>query len=177
MNHFSKSIFVTLMLTLALTSVLCQRTIPLTIGTNGNLTCCGTTTLLDQKNYPGVRWVIQDLRIDSFQIVGKNPTGRYPFSQSPNQPHSSSLSLVLSPSAPIGDWDYLILWWDKAHHIRTICDPKIAVRPSSSFSVTQIIIFVTLMITSIAFMITSIVFYKKWRTADRLLKEAREMRK
>lgn len=104
--------------------------IELTLNSGGSqLIDPGTTKLGDVFNKK-VDWKIKDSRIKSFRIVGKDSTATYyPFKERPNRSFDTHLELEVPWFGETGEWEYKIIWIDKATLQEHTLDPKIAVNP------------------------------------------------
>lgn len=91
-----------------------------------------------------VSWEIKDQKVESFRIVGKAPGD--PFEDRPNAGFSTKVVLKVRLFGPTGDWNYSIIWKDKATHQTHTFDPKIAVNPIGP--VAPILLFIVIIITS-----------------------------
>jgi len=163
MNHVSKAVFVTLMMTLALTSAFAKHVIELTLDSAGNLypTNRGDATAgwLGQ-----VFWVIRDKNIESFQIVEKPGNTDYIFTEPLPSGFQKDLLRKVKFRFRGCDWYYSINWKDAQGNVHPY-DPKIAVKPVVPF--TDLIFLFGFIIT----LLTTIVFYRRWQAAERIVKK------
>lgn len=166
MNHVSKAIFATLILTLVLTPVFAKHVIELKLDSAGNLspTNRGDAT----AGWLGrISWVISDSRIQSFQIVEKQGNTDYIFTKPLPTGFQKDLDRTVKPRFSGCDWYYSINWQD-AQGNKNHYDPKIAVKP-----VVPIVALISIL-GFIVTLITSIMFYRKWRKADSELQRMAE---
>lgn len=158
MNHISKSIFVTLMLTMILTITFGQKIVELKIDPKtGDLSYPNTPRV---GLFGGVVWVIKDPQIKSFQIVEKPGNPRYIFTEPLPTVQVPILRRKLNFQTRGFEWEYGIKWIDKATEQSHYYDPKIAVKPLVSLA--ELLLLLGFIVT----LITSIVFFRKWRSAE-----------
>jgi hypothetical protein len=107
-------------------------------------------------------WKIKDQRIEAFRIEGKFARGYYPFKDPPNPNFGTDLELEVPWFKQTGDWEYKIIWIDKATQNEHTLDPKIAVNPVTG-SLALIALTVVTLFSTIACL-----FYFNRKNRDRL---------
>ena len=142
MNYVFRAIFVTLMLSLALTPAFAKKVINLSIDhqTGDLLLSDGGRTTVGQGG-PTISWVIIDDSITSFLIQPKTSFNifRIPV---PTTPSTTSLDLPVRIFATLWrDWEYGIKWTKKGSSTVYTHDPIIAVRPIAIRSTPQLVVF------------------------------------
>jgi hypothetical protein len=157
MNYVYKSLSIAAIVTLTIAFALGPHEIKLKVDPNtGNIAdpetpCVGW--------FGGVKWIIDDTQIESFQIVEKEGNSHYIFKHSLPTVLGKELHMKLkNRKPPKGEWYYKIIWIDKKKQTQ-ILDPKIAVKPVIGFA--ELI----LLLGFITTYITSVVFYPEWRKA------------
>ena len=165
MTHVLKSIFVTLMLTLALNFTFGQNPIEIKYNpaTHRLNLSDGEVTDVNWVNRRNLVWFTRDPYISKFEIVGKasNTWSIFDYrQQSPGQIWFEHVKGLAHP----GDWKYSIIWYH-GNERQPVHDPKIAVKPVGTFTAVVLIFGVT-----IAFM-PALVFFKKKRKTERKLEE------
>jgi hypothetical protein len=106
---------------------------------SGSLTLSdGGTTKVNNVFNRTVFWEIADTKIESFRIEGKLTSD--PFTERPGKEFAKHTKLKVRFLAPTGDWNYTIVWYDKATHTEHRYDPKIAVEPLLGYTGLVIIV-------------------------------------
>ncbi len=153
MNHVFKSIIVTLISTLVLTSAFGQQVIELYSNVSGKLELSdGETTSVGWLGR--VYWIISDKKdnkVESFRIERKSKHNI--FIGTPEGAFVTSLNLRASVFI-FRDWDYRIIWNDKTTSKEYKLDPKIAIKPPGL----NILVLIIVIITGF-----SVFFYRRWR--------------
>lgn len=149
MNYVSKSIFVTLMLTLALAATFGQKEVELRLDSGGKLVEPETP---EAGWLGGVLWVIKKgEKIKSFKIEEESGNTRYIFTKSLPKVEDTSLHMKINFHLKGCLWQYRIIWTGMAGEPHTY-DPKIAVKPLvGSIDLLLLLGFIVTSITSIMF--------------------------
>lgn len=139
MNRVVRTSLIALMFTLSVTAVSAEEKIELKLDpSTGQLTInCGMTTNLGSIFNRRISWELADPLIDSFHIVGKK--GDDPFTERPNIRHGKILELRVRFFKWKDDWSYKIVWFARGSSTPNVCDPVIAVRPTTTLWIALIV--------------------------------------
>lgn len=164
MNRVCKSIFVTLILTLALHPVFGEKVLYLNLDSKGNLLLSGDVNEFVRR-HEMVSWIIQDRDIESFELKGVGPRNGNIFTTNPEgRVVTDRLDLKVAYFVRLlgGDWNYDIIYKRKGQTTSSF-DPKIPVRPIVGNPFIPLLGFIITLLTTI-------LYYNKWRGAAKGLK-------
>jgi hypothetical protein len=143
MNSVSKSILVTLILTVALSSAFSQKVIELSVvddhdSNPNNDTFLIPPPLIELGNHltdNEIAWQTSDPKIATFVIVQKlfDPTDPHPFRELLNRPAQRRLAAKVKFNRHKGYWYYSINWIDNLGRPHTL-DPIISIKPKYPFT-------------------------------------------